>query len=140
MKHRWPTALVQLRETGYLEIPQGRFGMTRIVEILMYTLKPGSGLDFHRIMQEASVPLHLKAGMDVVSYGGSLHDGDSYHLIRSYESESHRLASQDIFYASTAWRHGPRADIISRIEVSTMTVMALTQDAIDAIRASRKSI
>lgn len=114
--------------------------MTRIVEILMYNLKPGSGLDFHRIMQETSVPLHLKAGMDVVSYGGSLHDGDSYHLIRSYESESHRLTSQDIFYASAAWRQGPRADIISRIEVSTMTVMSLTQDAIDAIRASHKSI
>lgn len=114
--------------------------MTRIVEILMYTLKPGSGLDFHRIMQEVSVPLHLKAGMDVVSYGGSLHDDDSYHLIRAYESESHRLASQDLFYASTAWKQGPRADIISRIEVSTMTVMRLAQDAVDAIRASHKYI
>lgn len=122
-----------------LEIPHGRFGMTRIVEILMYTLKPGSGLDFHRIMQEVSVPLHLKAGVDVVSYGGSLHDDDSYHLIRSYESESHRQASQDLFYSSTEWKQGPRAGIISRIEVSTKTVMALTQDAIDTIRASRKS-
>ena len=114
--------------------------MTRIVEILMYTLKPGSGSDFHRIMQEASIPLHLKAGMDVVSYGGSLHDDDSYHLIRAYESESHRLASQDTFYASDAWKQGPRADIISRIEVSTTTVMSLTQDAIEAIRASHTSI
>jgi hypothetical protein len=114
--------------------------MTRIVEILMYTLKPGSGLDFHRIMREVSVPLHLKAGMDVVSYGGSLHDDDSYHLIRSYESENHRHASQDLFYSSADWKQGPRADIISRIEVTTTTVMTLTQEAIDAIRASHKSI
>lgn len=110
--------------------------MTRIIEILMYTLKPGAGLDFHRIMQNVSVPLHLEAGIDVVSYGGSLHDCDSYHLIRSYESESHRLASQDTFYTSAAWKQGPRADIISRIEVSTTTVMELTQDVIDTIRAS----
>jgi hypothetical protein len=130
---------MHVRKMG-TEIPHGRLGMTRTVEILTYTLKPGSGLDFHRIMQEASVPLHLKAGMDVVSYGGSLHDDDSYHLIRSYESESHRISSQDVFYASAAWRQGPRADIISRIEVSTVTVMVFAQDAIDAIRASRKSI
>ena len=75
--------------------------------------------------------------MDVVSYGNSLHDCDSYHLIRAYESESHRLASQDVFYASAAWKQGPRADIIRLIEISTTTVMALTQDVIDAIRASR---
>lgn len=48
--------------------------MTRIIEILMYTLEPGSGLDFHQIMQKVSVPLHLEAGIDVVSYGSSLHD------------------------------------------------------------------
>lgn len=110
--------------------------MTRIIEILMYTLKPGSGLDFHQIMQNVSVPLHLEAGIDVVSYGSSLHDCDSYHLIRSYESESHRQVSQDVFYASDAWKQGPRVDIISRIEISTTTVMALAQDVIDAIRAS----
>ena len=110
--------------------------MTRIIEILMYTLKPGSGLDFHQIMQNVSVPLHLEAGIDVVSYGSSLHDCDSYHLIRSYESESHRQVSQDVFYASDAWKQGPREDIISRIEISTTTVMALAQDVIDAIRAS----
>lgn len=74
--------------------------------------------------------------MDVVSYGCSLHDSDSYHLIRSYESESHRQVSQAVFYASAAWKQGPREDIISRIETSTTIVMALAQDAIDAIRAS----
>jgi hypothetical protein len=35
---------------AHVETPHGRLGMTRIIEILMYTLKPGSGLDFHQIM------------------------------------------------------------------------------------------
>jgi hypothetical protein len=87
-------------------------------------------------MQNVSVPLHIEAGIDVISYGCSLHDCDSYHLIRSYERENYRLASQDIFYASAAWKQRPRADVISRIEVSITTVMALTQDVMDAIRAS----
>lgn len=111
--------------------------MTRIVEILTYTLKPATGLDFHRVMHEMSVPLHLKAGMDVVSYGCSLHDDDSYHLIRSYDNEGHRLASQEAFYSSAEWQQGPRAEIVSRIEVSTTTVMVLTQEAVEAIRLSR---
>ncbi|MOA39345.1 hypothetical protein D3C78_1611130 [compost metagenome] len=42
----------------------------------------------------------------------------------------------DIFYASAAWKQGPRANIISLIEVSTTTVMALTRNAINAIWAS----
>lgn len=32
---------------------------------------------------------------------------------------------------------GPREEIISRIEISTTTVMVLAQDVIDALRASR---
>jgi len=75
--------------------------------------------------------------MDVVSYGCSLHDDDSYHLIRSYENEGHRLASQEVFYSSSEWRQGPRAEIVSRILVSTMTVMTLTQEAVDTVRLSR---
>ncbi|CAM4088205.1 Uncharacterised protein [Yersinia intermedia] len=33
---------------------------SRILEILQYTLKPGSGAEFHQIMQEISIPLHAR--------------------------------------------------------------------------------
>ena len=57
----------------------------RIVEILQYTLKKDSGEEFHQIMHEVSVPLHTRNGIDVVAYGNSLHDPDSYYLIRAFE-------------------------------------------------------
>ena len=58
----------------------------KTVEFLLYTLKPGTGKDFHRIMKEVSVPLHRSVGMDVISYGISAHDDDAYYLIRAYNS------------------------------------------------------
>lgn len=74
----------------------------RIVEILQYTLKPGTGKEFHQVMVEISVPLHHEAGIDVVAFGCSLHDEDSYYLLRAFDDIEHMKASQEAFYGSKA--------------------------------------
>lgn len=79
----------------------------RIVEILQYTLKKGSGEEFHQIMREVSAPLHTRNRIDMVAYGNSLHDADSYYLIRAFESEQQMKSILDDFYASAGWRSGP---------------------------------
>lgn len=108
--------------------------MAKIVEILLYTLHPETGRDFHSIMENVSVPLHKSAGMDVVMYGNSMHDPHAYYLIRAYDSLHHLETSQDIFYKSEAWRNGPRTDIISRISASLKSVVPMTTETIEAIR------
>ncbi|EPG5005466.1 NIPSNAP family protein [Salmonella enterica] len=106
----------------------------RIVEILHYTLKKGSGEEFHQIMREVSAPLHARNGIDVVAYGNSLHDADSYFLIRVFDSEEQMKSALDDFYASEGWRNGPREAIISRIELSLKSVLSLPQSSIDRLR------
>ncbi|PVZ87801.1 NIPSNAP family protein [Serratia sp. S1B] len=106
----------------------------KTVEILLYTLKPGAGHEFHQIMQEVSVPLHRSIGMDVVTYGNSLHDNDSYYLIRAYDSLEHLEKSQDEFYWSEAWRKGPREAIIDRILTSVKSVIKLDDISISNLR------
>ncbi|MGV8926426.1 MAG: NIPSNAP family protein [Ewingella sp.] len=106
----------------------------KIVELLQYTLKPGTGHDFHKIMVEQSVPLHRDAGIDVVCFGNSIHDEDSYYLIRTYDDLEHLKSSQEAFYSGDAWRFGPRAAIIDRIQTSVKSVLTLTLTAIDALR------
>lgn len=106
----------------------------KTVEFLLYTLKPGTGKDFHRIMKEVSVPLHRSVGMDVISYGISAHDDDAYYLIRAYNSLSHLKTAQDTFYDSEAWRHGPRQVIIDRISISVKSVLTLTESAVEHLR------
>lgn len=108
--------------------------MARVVEILLYTLKPGTGDAFHAIMAETSVPLHASIGMDVVAYGPSLHDPDAYYLIRAYDDLAHLDASQEAFYASGLWRNGPREAIVSRIAVSVKSVLPLSPEAIETLR------
>jgi hypothetical protein len=110
--------------------------MKRLVEIRSYKLKPGTGAKFHALVTSQSMPLLLAAQMDVVAYGQSLHDADSYCLIRSYESMEHLSASQEEFYSSSAWRQGPREAIISLIDADINIVLWLTPESLQALRES----
>ncbi|EFI5502496.1 NIPSNAP family protein [Escherichia coli] len=106
----------------------------RTVEILQYTLRKGSGAGFHAIMQEISVPLHQRHGIDVVSFGNSLHDPDCYYLIRAFDSPESIAPVLDAFYASADWRSGPREDIIGSIETCIKTVMNLSPGSVEGLR------
>lgn len=106
----------------------------KIVEILQYTLRQGSGAAFHVIMQEISVPLHQRHGIDVVRFGNSLHDPDCYCLIRAFDSPESMAAVLEAFYASDAWRAGPREAIVNSIESSLKTVMTLSPEGVEGLR------
>jgi hypothetical protein len=77
--------------------------------------------------------------MEVVAYGPSLDDADSYFLIRAYDSLEHLQASQQAFYGSDDWRNGLRQSIIDLIEADWNAVLWLTSEAVDAIRNSSLS-
>ena len=110
--------------------------MKRLVEVRSYKLKAGRGPRFHELVALRSVPLLLAAQTDVIAFGHSVHDPDAYYLIRAYESMSHLQSSQDAFYASAAWRQGPREAIIELIEADANAVMWLTPQAVEAMRQS----
>ncbi|EOK5371046.1 NIPSNAP family protein [Escherichia coli] len=106
----------------------------KTIEILQYTLRKGTGASFHAIMQEISVPLHRCHGIDVVSFGNSLHDPDCYYLIRAFDSAEKMAAVLNAFYASDDWRSGPREDIIRSIGTSIKTVMNLPSESVEGLR------
>ncbi|MBV8043315.1 NIPSNAP family protein [Pluralibacter sp.] len=108
--------------------------MKKTVEILQYTLHKDTGAVFHTIMQEISVPLHQRHGIDVVSFGNSLHNIDCYYLIRAFESTENMNTVLDSFYASADWRDGPRESIIKCIETCIKTVMYLPSVTVDGLR------
>jgi hypothetical protein len=97
--------------------------VTGIVEIRSYRLKPGSGAAFHRTVLEESLPMLERWGVEVVAFGPSLDDEDSYVLIRAYPSLEERQRSQDAFYGSDEWRNGPREAIVSCIESDISVVL-----------------
>lgn len=113
--------------------------MSRFVELRSYNLHRGSGPAFHSLVLEKSLPLLRKWGVDVVAAGPSLHDQDSYFLIRAYDSLEHRQRSQDEFYGSADWRQGPREAIIALIDSDTSVVVELSDASLAALRTSLAS-
>jgi len=111
--------------------------MNHFVEIRSYNLKPGTRNEFHRLVIEQSMPMLKRWNVDVVAFGPSLHDEDSYYLIRRYDTLAHREQSEDAFYGSDEWRQGPREAIIALIERSTEILLELDEVTVQGLRGVR---
>lgn len=107
----------------------------RVVEFRAYNLVAGTRDGFHRLFVEEALPLLRQFDVDVVAYGPSLHDDDSYFLVRSFAGIAGRARSEAAFYGSDAWRSGPRAAILERIESYTTIVRRVDDDTLEALRA-----
>ena len=117
-------------ERGRAERSRGR----RMLEIRSYNLKPGTRDRFHQRFIREALPLLKQAKVDVVAYGPSLHDRDSYYLMRGYASLDDRQQSEDAFYGSDAWKHGPREAVLADIESYTTVVIALDESTVGGLR------
>ncbi|MDC6169547.1 NIPSNAP family protein [Paucibacter sp. XJ19-41] len=105
-----------------------------VIEIRSYRLVPGSRDRFHQLIDQQSLPLMLDWGIDVVDFGPSLHDADGYFLIRAFHDMVTLEVAQAAFYASPAWRNGPREAIVSLIASDSNVVMEMSHDRIEALR------
>jgi hypothetical protein len=108
--------------------------MSQLIEIRSYNLKPGTREEFHRLFLEEALPMLQRWNVDVVAYGPSLHDQDSYFLMRRFDSLVRREESEDAFYGSDEWKQGPRESIIALIENYTEIVLELDEATIDGLR------
>ena len=106
------------------------------VEIRSYTLKSGTPDEFQRLFLEEAFPMLQRWNVDVVAYGPSLHDQDSYYLIRRYDSLAQREESENAFYGSDEWRQGPREAILALIENYTEVVLELDEITLQGLRGS----
>jgi hypothetical protein len=110
---------------------------TGIVEIRSYNLKPGTSERFRRLFLDEAFPMLQRANIDVVAYGPSLHDPDSWFLIRSFKSVEDRQASEDAFYGSKEWIDGPREAVLDCIESYTTVVIEADAATLAALRKTR---
>jgi hypothetical protein len=90
--------------------------MNHFIEIRTLNLKPGTREQFHRLYVEEALPLLKRWNMDIVAHGPSLHDENSYYVIRRFDSLAQREQMEDTYYASDDWRQGPREALLALIE------------------------
>lgn len=107
---------------------------TRAVEFRAYTLKPGGRAEFHRLVTDVCLPMLRRQGIDVVTFGPSLHDETSYYLVRAFSDLADRQRKEDAFYGSEEWRQGPRERILALIDGYSTAVLELDEAALQGLR------
>ena len=108
--------------------------MNHFIEIRSLNIKPGARTEFHRRYMEQALPLLRLWKFDVVSHGPSLHDENTYYVIRRFDSLTQRDEMEAAYYASDDWRKGPREAMIALIESSIDIVLAVDETTVDGLR------
>jgi quinol monooxygenase YgiN len=112
--------------------------MTRLLEIRTYRLKPGTLEAFHDAVHTKAVPMLKAKGMDVVAYGKSDHEEETYYLVRSFTNRESLEREQAAFYGSNDWRSGPRSELVDRIETYMNTLIFASESAVASMRELNK--
>jgi len=107
-----------------------------VLEIRSYNLKPGTRAAFHALFLREALPLLQRFRVNVVAYGPSLHDRDSYFLMRAFASVEERERSEDAFYGSDAWRSGPRTAVLAAIDSYTTVVIRVDDATLGGLRGT----
>jgi hypothetical protein len=105
-----------------------------LVEIRSYNLKTGTRDKFHELFVRVTLPMLQRRKVDVVAYGPSVHDRDSYFLMRAFSSLDARQRSEDAFYSSAEWLSGPRAAVLDAIESYTTIIIGVDDATLGGLR------
>jgi hypothetical protein len=117
---------------------QERNDSARIIEVRVYTLKPGARDSFHELFVRESLPMLRRHGVDVVADGPSVDDAVSYFLVRSFATLDDRTRSEDRFYNSKEWQEGPRDAVLAAIETYGTVVVNVDSGTVDASSSCRR--
>ena len=97
-------------------------------------LKPGTREEFRRLYLEQALPRLIRWNFDVVAHGPSLHDENTYFVIRRYDNLAQREEREEAHYGSDGWRQGPREAMLALIENYTDIVLELDEVAVQGLR------
>lgn len=107
---------------------------TRVVEIRSYNLKPGTRAQFQALFEREALPMLQRWKVDVLAYGPSPHDQDSWFLMRGFASVEQRQRDEDAFYGSDEWITGPRAAILAGIDSYATIVIPVDAPTLAGLR------
>ncbi|MEV6907359.1 hypothetical protein [Amycolatopsis sp. NPDC051071] len=96
-----------------------------LLEIRLFTVKPGSREEFDRISREGTIPLMRELGITVVAHGPSLNNDNGYFLLRAFPSEQERVERAQSLYATDEWLtkyDGPVSSMIDDYETAVLPV------------------
>ena len=105
-----------------------------ILDILCLQLKMGTRKEFDKIYRELVLPLLKQWNVNVLAFGPSLHEEDTYIVVRYYKDLADRQQSQIDYYGSDDWQLGPRGQVMAYFENYATIVVAANETLIDGFR------
>ena len=87
-----------------------------VVELRVYTLKAGSRPAFQARFEKQILPMLERFGVKVVAASPSLHDADSFCLVRAFPSAEERGLQLEQFYGSEEWLTRHDAEVMAMID------------------------
>ena len=107
-----------------------------ILEIRTFRLKPGRRGDFLDLTRHRSAPLLATYGIDLVDFGASLVDEESWedaYVMRAFTSIAERDRLEEAFYGSDDWRLGLRDPVMSCVESYHTVVLDVADEVVSAL-------
>lgn len=108
--------------------------MRRVLEIRLYKLRPGTRAAFHKRFASEILQMLARSGIAVVAAGPSLHDADSFFLMRAFADAEERESSLASFYAGPEWLTKHEEAVMGMIDTYNTVVVDADPAAIDALR------
>ena len=75
----------------------------RVLELRIVRLRHGRRNEFAVRFHDQLLPILRSHGMEIIHYGPSLHDEDSFFLIRAWPSVAERQETLDTMYGGVDW-------------------------------------
>jgi len=107
-----------------------------LLEMRLFTLRPGTRAEFDRISREGTIPLMRQMGITVIAHGPSLNNEDGYFLLRVFPSEEDRVERSLAFYENPEWVQKYDAAITAMVEDYTTAVMPAAPELLRQLTAA----
>jgi len=110
-----------------------------LLDVRLYQIKSGKRQEFDALVREETIPLARRYGHAVVDFGPSIHDEDSYYLIRAFTTDEERRRALEGLYGSEEWLRDYDQRVMSFIESYQTVVFPTSPEAVRLlIEASRE--
>ena len=106
----------------------------RVIEFRIFRLHPGQRDQFAARLCNNLLPLHQRHGIEVLSCGPSLHDRDSFLIVRAHSSVESRQIAMDALLGSAEWLMQEEEAVMGMIESYNTCVVEADEALIEAIR------
>jgi len=106
----------------------------QFVEFRLFRLHPGQRGAFAARFTDQLLALHDRHGIEVISWGLSLHDSDSFYVIRAHPSVEARKETLDALFGSDEWLMNQEEDVLGMIESYNTCVVEASELLIEALR------